>query len=47
MVDRTAGGVKAEMLKICQQSSSGDDSLEEKLVNCGAPEIAKFIYARI
>ena len=30
--------------KICQQSSSGGDILEEKLVNSGAPEIA--IYLR-
>ena len=27
------------ILKICQQSVSGGDSLEEPLVNSGAPEI--------
>ena len=32
------------ILKICQQSSSGSDLLEEQLVNSGAPEIA--IYLR-
>ena len=32
------------IVKICQQSSSGGDSLEEQLVNSGAPEIA--IYLR-
>ena len=33
------------MQKICQQSSSGGDSLEEQLVNSEAPEIA--IYLRM
>ena len=43
MADRTAGGVKdgeivagQRILKICQKSSSGGDSLEEELVNSGA-----------
>ena len=45
MVDRTAGGVKDGeiVLKLCQQSSSGGDSLEEQLVNSGAPEIAIYL----